>query len=91
MKKLRVYRDTSVVGGCFDPEFAAWSNALMADTSSPALTLARYSERWALRSATCLDQTSYPSEYRPGAPASVRNGLGNSSARAVSSASPASL
>lgn len=31
MKKLRVYLDTSVVGGCFDPEFAVWSNALVAD------------------------------------------------------------
>jgi hypothetical protein len=31
VKKLRVYLDTSVVGGCFDPEFAVWSNALVAD------------------------------------------------------------
>lgn len=31
MKRLRVYLDTSVVGGCFDPEFAAWSNALVDD------------------------------------------------------------
>ena len=31
MKKLRVYLDTSVVGGCFDPEFQVWSNALVAD------------------------------------------------------------
>lgn len=31
MKKPRVYLDTSVVGGCFDSEFARWSNALMAD------------------------------------------------------------
>lgn len=31
MKKLRVYLDTSVIGGCFDPEFAVWSNALVAD------------------------------------------------------------
>lgn len=31
MRKLRVYLDTSVVGGCFDPEFAVWSNALVAD------------------------------------------------------------
>jgi predicted nucleic acid-binding protein len=23
--------DTSVIGGCYDPEFATWSNALMAD------------------------------------------------------------
>lgn len=28
MKKLRIYVDTSVLGGCFDPEFAEWSNRL---------------------------------------------------------------
>ncbi|NLI76556.1 MAG: type II toxin-antitoxin system VapC family toxin [Candidatus Riflebacteria bacterium] len=28
MKKLRVYVDTSVIGGCFDPEFETWSNGL---------------------------------------------------------------
>jgi predicted nucleic acid-binding protein len=31
MKKLRIYVDTSVFGGCFDVEFATWSNALMDD------------------------------------------------------------
>ena len=31
MKKLRIYTDTSVLGGCFDPEFAEWSLSLMAD------------------------------------------------------------
>jgi hypothetical protein len=31
MKTLRVYVDTSVLGGCFDPEFAEWSNSLVAD------------------------------------------------------------
>ncbi len=31
MKLQRVYLDTSVLGGCFDPEFAKWSNGLMAD------------------------------------------------------------
>lgn len=31
MKAQRVYIDTSVLGGCFDPEFAQWSNALLAD------------------------------------------------------------
>jgi hypothetical protein len=31
MKLQRVYLDTSVLGGCFDPEFAAWSNGLMQD------------------------------------------------------------
>lgn len=28
---IRVYVDTSVVGGCFDVEFAKWSNGLMKD------------------------------------------------------------
>ena len=31
MKVQRVYLDTSVLGGCFDTEFAQWSNALMRD------------------------------------------------------------
>ena len=31
MKKLRIYVDTSVIGGCFDPEFRLWSEALMVD------------------------------------------------------------
>ena len=31
MKKLRIYVDTSVIGGCFDPEFRLWSEALMED------------------------------------------------------------
>jgi hypothetical protein len=37
VKKLRVYVDTSVVGGCFDPAFAAWSNALVADFGAERL------------------------------------------------------
>ncbi|MBI4700304.1 MAG: PIN domain-containing protein [Deltaproteobacteria bacterium] len=31
MRALRIYLDTSVLGGCFDPEFEIWSNGLMAD------------------------------------------------------------
>lgn len=31
MKLQRVYLDTSVLSGCFDPEFAEWSNGLMQD------------------------------------------------------------
>jgi len=31
MKTPRVYIDTSVIGGCFDEEFALWSNGLMED------------------------------------------------------------
>lgn len=31
MKVPRVYIDTSVLGGCFDDEFALWSNGLMRD------------------------------------------------------------
>ena len=29
MKKLRIYVDTSVLGGCFDSEFERWSNRLV--------------------------------------------------------------
>ncbi len=31
MRTLRVYTDTSVLGGCFDSEFAPWSNGLVDD------------------------------------------------------------
>jgi predicted nucleic acid-binding protein len=31
MKKQRIYLDTSVIGDCFDAEFARWSNALVRD------------------------------------------------------------
>lgn len=31
MKTQRIYIDTSVIGGCFDEEFAEWSNGLVAD------------------------------------------------------------
>jgi hypothetical protein len=31
MKTLRIYLDTSVLGGCFDPEFAPWSAGLLDD------------------------------------------------------------
>lgn len=31
MKAQRIYVDTSVIGGCFDPEFAPWSNGLFKD------------------------------------------------------------
>ena len=31
MKVQRVYVDTLVIGGCFDPEFAPWSKGLMKD------------------------------------------------------------
>lgn len=31
MKTTRIYVDTSVIGGCFDPEFALWSNGLFKD------------------------------------------------------------
>jgi hypothetical protein len=29
--QLRIYIDTSVLGGCFDPEFSTWSNGLIRD------------------------------------------------------------
>lgn len=31
MEPLRIYIDTSVLGGCFDVEFAEWSNGLIDD------------------------------------------------------------
>jgi hypothetical protein len=31
MRAQRIYLDTSVIGGCFDPEFAPWSLGLMKD------------------------------------------------------------
>lgn len=31
MERLRIYVDTSVLGGCFDQEFAVWSNGLVRD------------------------------------------------------------
>ena len=31
MQHFRIYINTSVLGGCFDPEFATWSNGLMRD------------------------------------------------------------
>lgn len=37
MKILRIYVDTSVIGGCFDPEFSPWSNGLMEDFKRGAL------------------------------------------------------
>ena len=33
MKIQRVYVDTSVIGGCLDPEYAVWSEGLMRDFS----------------------------------------------------------
>ena len=31
MERLRIYVDTSVLGGCFDVEFVTWSEALVRD------------------------------------------------------------
>ncbi len=31
MKLQRIYVDTSVIGGCFDPEFSLWSRGLVQD------------------------------------------------------------
>ncbi len=39
MKKLRIYIDNSVVGGCFDEEFAEGSNALMQMARDGKVTL----------------------------------------------------
>jgi len=37
MKKLRIYVDSSVIGGCFDPEFEKWSNGLFREFHVGAL------------------------------------------------------
>lgn len=41
-KKLRIYIDTSVIGGCYDDEFKIWSNQLMEefkiDLHSPVIS-----------------------------------------------------
>jgi hypothetical protein len=34
MKRLRVYADTSVFGGCFDPEFEAASTAFFREVAA---------------------------------------------------------
>ena len=39
MKKTRIYADTSVIGGCCDPEFQYWSNGLLRDFQSGAFSL----------------------------------------------------
>ena len=31
MKKTRIYVDTSVIGGCCDPDFQEWSQGLLSD------------------------------------------------------------
>jgi predicted nucleic acid-binding protein len=36
--RFRIYIDTSVLGGCFDQEFAKWSNALVRDFRVGRLT-----------------------------------------------------
>ena len=36
MHKLRIYIDTSVIGGCYDEEFAEWSNKLFDEFKSGA-------------------------------------------------------
>jgi len=38
VKKLEIYVDTSVLGGCFEPEFAPWSNGLVADFRAGTFT-----------------------------------------------------
>ena len=38
MERFRIYVDTSVLGGCFDPEFAVWSNGLIRDFRAGRLT-----------------------------------------------------
>jgi hypothetical protein len=59
MKRLRIYLDTSVIGGCFDHEFSLWSKALIEDflteTYIPAWTRSGFSTRsiWSLATNLC--------------------------------------
>ncbi len=39
MKKIRIYVDTSVIGGCCDPEFQEWSRGLLSDFQSGTFLL----------------------------------------------------
>ena len=39
MKKIRIYLDTSVIGGCCDPEFQEWSRGLLADFQAGVFSL----------------------------------------------------
>lgn len=39
MKKFRIYADTSVIGGCCDPEFQEWSLALLSDFQTETYSL----------------------------------------------------
>lgn len=39
MKKTRIYVDTSVIGGCCDPEFQEWSRGLLADFQAGIFSL----------------------------------------------------
>lgn len=39
MKKISIYIDTSVIGGCCDPEFSEWSLGLLTDFQSGAFSL----------------------------------------------------
>ncbi|MDP3940994.1 MAG: hypothetical protein Q8Q49_01655 [bacterium] len=39
MKKTRIYVDTSVIGGCCDPEFQEWSCGLLTDFKSGVYSL----------------------------------------------------
>ncbi len=57
MKVQRVYIDTSVLGGCFDPEFAPWSNGLMKD-----FRLGNYSP--VLSRIVALEVVSAPDEVK---------------------------
>jgi len=39
MKKTRIYVDTSVIGGCYDPEFQEWSRGLLTDFQAGVFSL----------------------------------------------------
>ena len=38
-KKLKIYLDTSVIGGCFDEEFSFWSEKIIEDFKKGKISL----------------------------------------------------
>jgi len=60
MKKIRIYVDTSVIGGCFDPEFEKWSTGLFCDFEKKEfLPLTSYVVEQEIRSAPQFVQDQF--------------------------------
>jgi hypothetical protein len=70
LEMLRIYVDTSVLGGCFDPEFSRWSLALVRDFR------ARHSEKPAAYAASATDVPRASSRAPHCRPARAHTGAG---------------